>query len=121
MAPIDRVREPSRSPTRARTFVLEVDGRDRREAVALVTETKGAPVDREGVQMNAKVGDRIVVRGHRVGEHERDGEIQEVRGKDGGPPYLVKWSDGHVGMLFPGSDVTIEHFDSHHSRGAQAL
>ncbi len=70
--------------------------------------------------MNAKVGDRIVVRGHRVGEHERDGEILEVRGEDGGPPYLVKWSaDGHIGMVFPGSDVTIEHFDSHLSRATR--
>lgn len=63
--------------------------------------------------MKANVGDRIVVRGHHVGEHERDGEVVEVRGQDGGPPYLVKWSsDGHVGFVFPGPDVTIEHFKS---------
>ncbi|MGZ5212154.1 MAG: DUF1918 domain-containing protein [Actinomycetota bacterium] len=70
--------------------------------------------------MKANVGDRIVVRGHRVGEHERDGEILEVHGRDGGPPFLVRWSaDGHVGMVFPGSDVTIEHFESHVSPGAR--
>jgi Domain of unknown function (DUF1918). len=70
--------------------------------------------------MNAKVGDRIVVRGHRVGEHERDGEILEVRGKGGTPPFLVKWSaDGHVGMVFPGSDVTIEHFERHLAKGTR--
>ena len=64
--------------------------------------------------MNAKVGDRIVVRGHRVGEPERDGEILEVHGEDGGPPFLVRWSaDGHEGMVYPGSDVTIEHFKKH--------
>jgi Domain of unknown function (DUF1918) len=67
--------------------------------------------------MNASVGDRIVVRGHRVGEHERDGEILEVHGPDGGPPFLVRWAtDGHTGMVFPGSDVTIEHFEAHQAR-----
>ena len=61
--------------------------------------------------MKAAVGDRIVVRGHHVGEHERDGEIVEVRGADGGPPYLVRWAaDGHEGFVYPGPDVTIEHF-----------
>ncbi len=33
--------------------------------------------------MKAKVGDRIVIRGHRVGEHERDCEVLEVRGDRG--------------------------------------
>lgn len=70
--------------------------------------------------MKASVGDRIVVRGHRVGEHERDGEILEVHGPDGSPPYLVKWlADGHVGLVFPGPDVTIEHFESHLAQGSQ--
>ena len=70
--------------------------------------------------MKASVGDRIIVRGHHVGESERDGEILEVHGADGGPPYLVKWeADGHVGFVFPGPDVAIEHFESHLSRGAK--
>jgi hypothetical protein len=70
--------------------------------------------------MKASVGDRIIVRGHHVGESERDGEILEVHGTDGGPPYLVKWAaDGHVGFVFPGPDVAIEHFESHLSRGAK--
>jgi hypothetical protein len=60
--------------------------------------------------MKADVGDRIVVRGHQVGERERHGEIVEVHGADGAPPYLVRWlDDGHEGLVFPGSDVTIEH------------
>lgn len=37
-----------------------------------------------------------------VGEPTRDGRIVEVRGEDGGPPYVVEWSDGHTGLLFPG-------------------
>lgn len=61
--------------------------------------------------MRAAVGDRIVIRGHHVGEPARDGEVLEVRGADGGPPYLVKWSDtGHESLFFPGSDATVQHF-----------
>jgi hypothetical protein len=61
--------------------------------------------------MQAVVGDRIVIKGHHVGEPDRDGEIIEVRGPDGAPPYLVRWGDdGHVGLFFPGSDAVIEHF-----------
>lgn len=61
--------------------------------------------------MQASVGDRIVIRGHRVGEPERDGEIIEVRGEDGGPPYVVKWAaDGHESLFFPGTDAVVEHY-----------
>lgn len=61
--------------------------------------------------MQAKVGDRIVIKGHRVGEPDRDAEILEVQGEDDGPPFLVRWSDdGHVGLFFPGSDAVIEHY-----------
>ena len=60
--------------------------------------------------MRAKVGDRIVILGHRVGEPERDAKILEVRGERGEPPYLVEWSDdGHISLFFPGSDAVIEH------------
>ena len=55
--------------------------------------------------MHASVGDRIHVDGTHVSDHERDGEILEVRGKDGTPPYVVRWGDGHEGLVFPGSDA----------------
>ena len=59
--------------------------------------------------MHAAVGDRIVIHGHHVGEHARDGEVREVHGADGGPPFLVRWSDsGHETLFFPGPDATIE-------------
>ena len=29
---------------------------------------------------------------------------------DGGPPYLVRWDDGHESLSFPGSDSTVEHY-----------
>lgn len=59
--------------------------------------------------MHASVGDRIVVKGHHVGERDRDAEILEVRGLDGEPPYVVRWSDdGHEGLFFPGPDATVQ-------------
>ena len=67
----------------------------------------------EEVLMRASVGDRIVVRGHKVGEHERDGEILEVRGDDGAPPYVVRWvRDGHESTFYPGTDAVIEHYEN---------
>jgi hypothetical protein len=59
-------------------------------------------------------GDRLVIRGHHVGESLRDGEILEVLGEDGGPPFLVRWTDdGHVSRVYPGSDAFVEHFETH--------
>jgi hypothetical protein len=61
--------------------------------------------------VHASVGDRIVIKGHHVGEPDRDAEIIEVRGPDGSPPYVVRWSeDGHEGLFFPGSDAVVQHF-----------
>jgi uncharacterized protein DUF1918 len=57
--------------------------------------------------MYAKVGDKIVVRGNRVAEPERDAVVVEVRGSDGSPPYVVRWSDGHEGLYFPGPDAVV--------------
>jgi hypothetical protein len=42
--------------------------------------------------MHATVGDRIVIRGKIVERPDRRGEILEVRGIDGGPPYLILFS-----------------------------
>ncbi len=62
--------------------------------------------------MQAKIGDRIVIRGHHVGEADRDCEILEVRGSDGQPPYVVRWGDsGHEGLFFPGPDATVRHYE----------
>jgi hypothetical protein len=61
--------------------------------------------------MRAAIGDKIVVRGHHVGEADRDAVILAVEGADGGPPYLVRWSDdGHEGVFFPGADAVVEHY-----------
>jgi len=60
--------------------------------------------------MRASVGDRLIIKGHVVGQAEREGEILEVRGADGTPPYSVRWDDdGHVGLFFPGPDAEVRH------------
>ena len=58
--------------------------------------------------MRAEVGDRLVIRRHLVGEPDRLAEILEAKGDDGRPPYVVRWSDGHVSLMFPGSDAFLE-------------
>jgi hypothetical protein len=63
--------------------------------------------------MKADKGDRVVVKAHHVGEAERDGEILEVRGESGSPPYLVRWSEtGHTALFFPGPDTIVQHFST---------
>jgi hypothetical protein len=68
--------------------------------------------------VKASLGDRIDIRGQHVGEGGRQGEIVEVRGADGAPPYVVRWSDGHEGLLFPGPDATVEHVATGHAHPA---
>ena len=58
--------------------------------------------------MEAQVGDTVEVPGTRVDHAVRRGEILEVRGSDGAPPYLVRWLDtGQTAMIFPGPDAQI--------------
>ncbi|WP_431910802.1 DUF1918 domain-containing protein [Nonomuraea jabiensis] len=59
--------------------------------------------------MDAAVGDRLLVHGHAVGEGDRSGVIVEVQGLDGGPPYMVRFDDGHTGLVFPGPDAVVVH------------
>jgi hypothetical protein len=61
--------------------------------------------------MHARVGDKLVVRSHHVGTPDREAEVLVVRGTDGAPPYVVRWSDGHEGLYFPGSDAQVVHPD----------
>lgn len=61
--------------------------------------------------MKASVGDRIIIKGHRVGDPDRDCKVLKVQGADGESPYLVQWGDdGHESLFFPGSDATVHHF-----------
>jgi hypothetical protein len=58
--------------------------------------------------MHATIGDRLHVHGNAVGRADRTGEILEVRGPDGAPPYVVRFDDGHTGLIFPGPDAEVE-------------
>jgi hypothetical protein len=58
--------------------------------------------------MKAHIGDRIIQRGTHVDDRDRVGEVIELHHDDGTPPYVVRWSDGHDSLVFPGTDVRIE-------------
>jgi hypothetical protein len=61
--------------------------------------------------MQATAGDRLIIKGHHLGEHGRDALILAVRGEGGRPPYLVRWEDdGHESLVFPGSDAEVHHY-----------
>ena len=66
--------------------------------------------------MKATQGDRIIIRGTTVESPDRHGEILEVRGSDGAPPYHVRFDDGHETILFPGGDFVVEQRKSAESR-----
>lgn len=70
--------------------------------------------------MKASAGDWIVIVSSATDHGTRDGRIREVRGPDGGPPYLVAWSDGHEGLIFPGPDAHVQHLDPHGRPAADA-
>ncbi|MCD6641140.1 MAG: DUF1918 domain-containing protein [Nocardioides sp.] len=57
--------------------------------------------------MHAQVGDRLVTESNKVGSARREGEIVEVRGEGGAPPYVVRWTDGHEGLVYPGDDAHV--------------
>jgi len=59
------------------------------------------------MDMHANKGDRLMVEGRTVGAQPREGEIVEVRGQDGAPPYVVRWTDGHEGLTYPGPDAHV--------------
>jgi hypothetical protein len=58
--------------------------------------------------MKAHVGDRVVIKGHSIGTHQRTGRVLEVRGSQGEAPYVVEWDDAEgEHLFFPGSDAEI--------------
>jgi Domain of unknown function (DUF1918) len=62
--------------------------------------------------LRARPGDRLVIWAHHTGEAEHDGEILEVLGDDGAPPFVVRWEDdGHVSRLYPGTDAYVQSFE----------
>jgi hypothetical protein len=70
----------------------------------------GRNVARE-VDMNANVGDRIVVESEAVGTPTREGEILEVIEGEMGVRFRVRWADGHETVFTPsgGSARIVPH------------
>ncbi|HEY1175869.1 MAG TPA: DUF1918 domain-containing protein [Phytomonospora sp.] len=58
--------------------------------------------------MRASRGDRLRIHGRVIGRKDSCGEIVEVRGPDGGPPYRVRFDDGHESLVYPGPDCVVE-------------
>ena len=80
----------------------------------LVSVARGAVHNRctsQGVtEMQAVVGDRLVIRSRHLDEPVRTGEIVEVHGKDGAPPYVVRWEgETDTVVIIPGPDAHVEH------------
>jgi hypothetical protein len=67
--------------------------------------------------MQAVVGDTLTVKAVRQGEADRHGRIIEVHGKDGEPPFLVRWQDEHESLFFPAAGTVVEH----HAAGGQPV
>lgn len=62
--------------------------------------------------MQASKGDRRVMHGHHSDAPDRDGEVLDVEGQDGRPPYLVRRGDtGDESLFFPGTDVAVQYFE----------
>ena len=57
--------------------------------------------------MEAVIGDKICIHGNVVGHADRNGEIIEVHGDKGDPPYVVRFEDGHTRLVYPGPDAVI--------------
>lgn len=60
--------------------------------------------------MQANVGDRIVITGHRAGERDRDCEVEGRTGRWTTVRRAVGDS-GHEALVFPGSDASVQHFE----------
>lgn len=59
----------------------------------------------------AMPGDRLVVPSGQPGRRDEHAKILEVRGPDGGPPYLVQWAcDGRIEVVVPGREAWVEHY-----------
>jgi len=67
--------------------------------------------------MRALPGDHIILATPTIEGALREGEVIETRGADGQPPYLVRWTDGHEGLLYPGPGSVLR-IDSAHGEPA---
>lgn len=60
--------------------------------------------------MKAEVGDRLVVHSRHLDEATRVGDIVEVHGANGAPPYVVRWEGPtETAVVVPGPDAYVQH------------
>ena len=61
------------------------------------------------VVMKAKPGDWLVVRSTHLDGPTRRGQITEIHGTNGSPPFLIRWADtDQTSLVYPGADAHIE-------------
>ena len=58
--------------------------------------------------MQAAVGDQVKIHSRTIDQADRLGEIVEVRGEQGGPPYVVRFSNGQQSLIYPGPDTEVK-------------
>jgi hypothetical protein len=59
--------------------------------------------------MQASEGDQLLVHGRIVGQEDKVAEIVEVLGRNGNPPFRVRFEDGHEAVMSPGPDSVVRH------------
>jgi hypothetical protein len=69
--------------------------------------------------MRAAAGDWLRASGRNAGQPHRRCQIIEVRGADGEPPYLVRFSDGRTSLVIPAPGAVIEHSEPAHAKPGQ--
>ena len=57
--------------------------------------------------MQANVGDQLLMHSRVVGMPAHTGEIVEVRGDEGNPPFVVQFDDGHQSLMYPGPECEV--------------
>lgn len=62
--------------------------------------------------MKAAIGDRVHTHGVTSSRDEHTGEIVQVRGADGRPPYLVRFPNGEERLIYPGPHTVVEPRES---------
>jgi len=58
--------------------------------------------------VQAHKGDRLVIDGKKVGQHQRSGEVLDVEGASDHQRLRVRWDDGHESLFMPGFGARIE-------------
>ena len=65
--------------------------------------------------MQVTAGDRLLMHGRVVGQHDREARVVEVLGTGGEPLYRVRFEDdGHEAVVAPGPDCVKETANQPH-------